>query len=72
MINLEKCLCCLFFNPDLKFSAISSSLSSLKTMGGTIGSTLVSGSVLAVGENEDAEEVKVEGKGDVDGRVNTL
>ena len=60
------------FNPALKFSAISSSLSSLQTMGGTTGSTPMSGSVLAVEENEDAEEVEVKGEGDVDGRVNTL
>lgn len=85
VMDSDRCLRCLSLNLTLKFATISSSLSSSQMMGSTTSSTpvsgsvladdrstLVSGLVLAIEKDEDAEEAEVEGEGNADGRVSAL
>lgn len=71
MMDLDRCLCYLSRNLALKFVAMSHS-SSTQTMGGATRSSLVSGSLLVVEEDEDEKEDDVDGKDEiVGGRVLT-
>lgn len=71
MMDLDWCLHYLSRNPALKFVAMSHS-SSTQTMGGATRSSLVSGSLLVVEEDEDEKEDDVDGKDKrVGGRVLT-
>lgn len=79
VIDLDRHLRCLSLYPTLMFVTMSSFSSSLQTMGGTINPTSTSGSMLEVDsstsmsismlviEDEDVEEVKANGEGNVHG-----
>lgn len=79
MIDLDRHLHCLSLYPTLMFVTMSSSSSSLQTMGGTISPTSTSGSMLEVDsstsmsismlviEDEDVEEAKSSGEGNLHG-----
>ncbi|KAJ9678873.1 hypothetical protein PVL29_020923 [Vitis rotundifolia] len=85
VMDLNKRLHFLSLNLALRFAVMSSSSSSLQTMGGTTNSTPISGlvlasdrstpvssSVLTVEEDEDGEEVEAIGERDVNDGVYAL
>lgn len=81
-MDLDRRLHCLTLNPALRFTAMSSSSQTMKgTTSSTIvsdsvsaanRSTLVSGLILAVNEDEDGKKAQVERKRDADGGVVAL
>lgn len=62
MMDLDKHLLCLSLKSALKFATMSSSSSSSQAMGSTTNSTPIFGSVLAVEEDEEGENMKLMGK----------
>ena len=62
VMDSDRHLCYLSQNPALKFVVMSPFSSSSQTMGGTTLSTPVSGSLLAVEEDEDEEEDEANGE----------